>query len=85
MRQRTLPVVVALVVEREAGFLQRREIAADRARGDVEIAGQRVDCGPVPRRLERVQHLPLTDDFLVAGHSSSYFQHPSVVREGCGR
>jgi hypothetical protein len=25
----------------------------------------------VPRRLERVEHLPLPDDFLVAGHTSS--------------
>ena len=67
-RQRDAAVVVALVVEREAGFLQRREIAADRARGDVELVGQRVDRGAVPRRFERVQQLPLADDFLVARH-----------------
>ena len=62
------PVGVLLVVEREAGFLQRRQIAPDRPRRHAEFVGQRVDRHAVPRGLERVQHLPLADDFLVAGH-----------------
>ena len=69
-------VVVALVEQRKAGLLQRGEIAPDRARGDVELVGQRVDRRAVPRRLERMQHLPLADDFLVARHGSSYARLP---------
>ena len=62
------PVVVALVVEREAGLLQRREVAPDRAGRDVELVGKRVDRRAVARRFQRVQHLPLPDDLLVARH-----------------
>ena len=63
-----MPVVIALVVERETSFLQRREIAADRPGGDFELLGQRIDRRAVPRRFKRVKQLPLPDDFLVAGH-----------------
>ena len=42
-------VVIALVVEREAGLLQRREVASDRTRRDLELLGQRVDRRPMTR------------------------------------
>ena len=61
-------VVILLIVEGETGFLQRGEVAADRAGGDVEIVSEGVDGRAVPGRLQRVEHLPLPDDFLVPGH-----------------
>jgi hypothetical protein len=63
------PAVVALVEQREARFLERRQVAADRAGGDVELVGQAVDGGAVPRRLEGVEEPPLADDFLIARHA----------------
>ena len=58
------------VVEGEARLLQRCEVPPDRPRRDVELVGQRVDLHAVPGGLERVEHLPLPDDFLVPGHTS---------------
>ena len=65
-------VVVALVVQSEAGFLQRGKIAADGACRDLELAREAVNRRAVTRRLERVQHAPLADDLLVPRHDSSY-------------
>ena len=64
-------LVIALVEQRKAGLLQRRKVTADRARGDVEFIGKSRDRGAVPGRFQRVEHLPLANDFLVARHSSS--------------
>jgi hypothetical protein len=44
-----MTIVIALVVERETGFLEGGEIAADRPRGDFEFLGQRIDRRAVPR------------------------------------
>ena len=64
-------VLVAFVVEGEAGFLERREIPANRARGDFQLAGERVNRRAVARGFECVQDAPLPDDLLVPGHGSS--------------
>jgi hypothetical protein len=42
-------VFVALVVQREACFLERRKVAANRACGDLELTGQRVNRRAVTR------------------------------------
>jgi hypothetical protein len=61
-------IVVTLVIEGEAGFLKRRQIATDGAGRDLELAGQRVNRRAVTGRLERVQHPPLADDLLISRH-----------------
>ena len=65
-------IVVRLVVEeREAGFLERLQIAADRARRDVAQRRELVDRDArAARALDLAQDRPLTDDFGVAGHAS---------------
>ena len=77
-----VPIVIALIVERETRLLKGGEIAADRPGGDFEFLGQRIDRRAVPRRFERMQQLPLTDDFLVAGHGGilADFCAPSLKR-----
>ncbi len=77
-------LLVLVVVEREAGFLQRRQIAADRARGDVEVLGQASIDDPWRDASERVQHLPLADDFLIAGHRLAAFLGARAARAGGG-
>ena len=62
------PVLVALVVQRKSRLLQRREVTADRAGGYLEIVGKGIDRGSMTRRFERVEHLPLPDDFLIPRH-----------------
>src|SRR5689334_18102055 len=71
-------LVVALVVEREARFLQRREVAANRPRRHVEIVSERIDRRAMAGRLERVEDLPLADDLLIARHSA-IVSYPSIV------
>jgi hypothetical protein len=61
-------IVVTLVIEGEAGFLKRRQIAADGASRDLELAGQRVNRRTVTGRLERMQDPPLADDLLISRH-----------------
>ena len=63
-----MTVFVALIVEREAGFLECSEVAADGASGDLEFSRERVDRGAMTRGLQRMKQLPLADHFLVAGH-----------------
>src|SRR5690348_13683996 len=65
-------ILIAFVVQRKTGFLQRRQIATNRACGDVELAGEPVNRGAMTRRLERMQHAPLADDLLISRHDSSY-------------
>ena len=59
-----------LVVEdREAGFLERLQIAAHGARRDAGEVRELVDGQPEPARaFELAEHRPLTDDLGVAGH-----------------
>ena len=63
--------VVEFVEEREAGVLQRLEIAPDRPRRD---AGPRARSSIVSaaRRLEVAQDRPLADDFSVARQRRSF-------------
>src|ERR1044072_514354 len=63
-----MTVVVGLILEREAGFLGRAEMAAKRAVCDFELFGERIDGRAMPRGFKGVKQLPLTNDFLVAGH-----------------
>ncbi len=57
--------VVHVVEEREARFLQRFEIAADRPRRDAGARRHVVD-GEMTRGFEIAQQQPLADDFSVA-------------------
>jgi hypothetical protein len=43
------PVLIAFVVQRKAGFLQRRKIATNGACGDLELAGEPVNRRAVTR------------------------------------
>src|SRR4029078_10738313 len=62
-------VLVAFVIERKAGFLQRRQIATNGPGRDINAVGERVDRDAVARGFQCVEHFPLPNDCLVAGHS----------------
>ena len=64
------PVVVrSIVVEREAGFLERLQVAADGARGDAAERREIVDGHPgAARAFNLAQDGPLADDLRVPGH-----------------
>ena len=59
-------VFLAFVVDREAGFLQRLQIAADGARRDLDLFGELVNRDAGAPRLDFAQDLPLPDDFRVS-------------------
>ena len=59
-------VFLAFVVDREAGFLERLQVAADRARRDLDGRRELVDRHAHAARLDLTQDLPLSDDFSVA-------------------
>src|SRR3954453_20931778 len=58
-------LVVTLIVERKASLLQRGQIPPNRSGGHIEFVGEAVDRGAMSGRFQRVEHFPLTDDFLV--------------------
>src|SRR5207244_4180605 len=60
-----LAAVLLVVIERKAGFLQRLDVAADRALGDA-VLGRHVRRGRVTPGLDALQDLPLANDFRVA-------------------
>ncbi len=59
-----LPAALLLVVEGEARFLERLDVPADRAQGDVMLIGQ-VRGRDVTALLDPLEDLPLADDFGV--------------------
>src|SRR5205085_8619388 len=63
-------VARAVVVEGEPGFLERLEIAANRARGDAAQRRQLVDGHAAAARvLDLAEDRPLLDDFRVPRHA----------------
>ena len=62
-------VVVDLVEQREAGHLQRLEVAAD-VRVETPVRSASSSIVSAPRRLEIAQDRPLADDFSVSGHNT---------------
>ena len=59
-------VAFALVEEREARFLERGEVAANRARGDTGRARELMNRHARPRGFHLAEDLPLADDFGVS-------------------
>ena len=59
-------VVGPLVVDGEAGLLQRLEVASDGAGRDAYERGQFVDRDPSAPGLDLTEHLPLPDDLGVS-------------------
>ncbi len=67
---RSSVVARAIVEDREAGFLERLQIAADRPGGDVAQGGEFVD-GDAGRScaLDFAEDRPLADDLGIPGHA----------------
>ena len=67
---RAAVVARAVVVDGEAGFLERLEVAPDRPRRHAALGGEFVDrhAGGA-RTLDLAQDAPLPDHFSVAGHA----------------
>ena len=64
-------VVGLVVVEREARFLERLQVAPDRPRGDIAERGQLVDRDAgTARALDLTQDRPLPNHFGIAGHEA---------------
>lgn len=57
-------IIMLIVVEGELGFLERVEVAADRAVGDAERAGEFLEGAR--QALQLLQERPLADDLTIA-------------------
>ena len=78
-----LRAVDRVVVDGEARRLQGGQVAADRARGDVQVLGQLRD-GVRPRRRQLPKERPLADQLAVASHRDPPWRPCATRRENEG-
>ena len=78
-------VFFAFVVEREAGFLQRLQVAADRPRRDLHLRRQLVNRDRRSRRCSisrRICHCRMTSAFRIRGPAFVRWQGRGACRRG---